>query len=175
MRRKLAIVLAALVAVPLVALIGLGTKVVRDEQALRTDRMDELLQARLDDLDGLTVRVLEDRRQELRGALGAVSGDASAIRHLPRKLPFVEQTFIRDAEGAFVYPDPRQPITDAERDFRLNALRLHDERAAFDPAYVAALAAKGYQATGLESTARAGTSIRASQRPFSSQSADVPR
>ncbi len=128
MRRKLAIVLAALVAVPLVALIGLGTKVVRDEQALRTDRMDELLQARLDDLDGLTVRVLEDRRQELRGALGAVSGDASAIRHLPRKLPFVEQTFIRDTEGAFVYPDPRQPITDAERDFLQRTRALWQER-----------------------------------------------
>ena len=128
MRKGLAIALIALVTVPLIAMVGLGTKVVRDERALRTDRMDDLFEARLDDLDGLAMRVLEDRRQELRQALGEVSGDTSAIRHLPRSLPFVEQTFVRDAEGAYIYPNPRDPITDAERDFLQRTRALWQER-----------------------------------------------
>ena len=128
MRKRLAAALLLIVTVPLIALIGLGTKVVRDERALRADRMDELLAARLDDLDGLAMRVLEDRRQELRQALGEVSGDVSAIRHLPRKLPFIRQTFIRDAEGSFVYPSPRDPITDDERDFLRRTRALWQDR-----------------------------------------------
>ncbi len=128
MKKRLAAALLLIVTVPLIALIGLGTKVVRDERALRADRMDELLAARLDDLDGLAMRVLEDRRQELRQALGEVSGDISAIRHLPRTLPFVRQTFIRDAEGSFVYPSPHDPITDDEKDFLRRTRALWQER-----------------------------------------------
>jgi Bacterial Ig domain/CARDB len=43
-----------------------------------------------------------------------------------------------------------------ERDVRLNILRLHDERQADDPAFVAALAAMGYDARGLERTVTDG-------------------
>jgi PKD repeat protein len=43
---------------------------------------------------------------------------------------------------------------DSQRDFRLNILRLHDERQAGNPAYVGALGAKGY-GTGLYATATA--------------------
>jgi hypothetical protein len=51
--------------------------------------------------------------------------------------------------------DPRP-----KRDFRLNILRLHDERFAGSPAYVAALAAAGYSSAGLHATVTGqGTSI----------------
>ena len=45
------------------------------------------------------------------------------------------------------------------RDFRLNILRLHDERQAGNPIYASALATNQYQATGLYDTAMAGTAI----------------
>ena len=40
------------------------------------------------------------------------------------------------------------------RDYRLNILRLHDDRQLSDPTYVAALATAGYSAKGLEDTVR---------------------
>ncbi len=48
---------------------------------------------------------------------------------------------------------------DPERDFRLNVLRLHDDRNAYDPLYQNALAQAAYDPSGLEATARGGTSI----------------
>ena len=46
-----------------------------------------------------------------------------------------------------------------KRDFRLNILRLHDERQASKPIYANALAANEYNAAGLEATVAAGTAI----------------
>jgi PKD repeat protein len=43
--------------------------------------------------------------------------------------------------------------SNAQRDFRLNILRLHDDRQLGNPAYTAALAAAGYDAGGLYATA----------------------
>ena len=42
--------------------------------------------------------------------------------------------------------------TDPQRDFRLNVLRLHDDRQLGSPAYTAALATLGYNAGGLYPT-----------------------
>ncbi len=47
----------------------------------------------------------------------------------------------------------------AERDYRLNVLRLHDDRQTGNPTYAAALAAKGYSASGLYPTATGGKAI----------------
>lgn len=58
----------------------------------------------------------------------------------------------RPASGWVSDPDP-------QRDFRLNVLRLHDDRFLGNPTYQAALAAIGYRATGLYPTATAGRSI----------------
>ena len=115
LRRNLTVVLMALIALPLVAMAWLGTRVVRDERELRTDRMDDLLAARLDDVDTLAGRVLEGRRQELRQALDDVGPDS--IIQLPRQVPTVVQGFIRDTEGELVHPNPRGPLSDDEREF----------------------------------------------------------
>ena len=49
---------------------------------------------------------------------------------------------------------------DSDRDYKLNILRLHDDRQASDPAYVNALALAGYDAAGLYATAATdGTSV----------------
>ena len=117
MRRTLTLVLTALVAVPLAASIWLGTRVVRDQRELRTDRMDDLLEARLDDVDALIARVLEDRRQDLRAGLGEAGSDVRAIRRLPRDVPSVQQTFLRDSAGAWVHPSPGGPLSEEEREF----------------------------------------------------------
>ena len=46
-----------------------------------------------------------------------------------------------------------------QREYRLNILRLHDEKQAGKPTFVAALAAKGYSASGLYTTATGGKAI----------------
>ncbi|MGE5413784.1 MAG: S-layer homology domain-containing protein [Syntrophomonadaceae bacterium] len=47
----------------------------------------------------------------------------------------------------------------SDRDYKLNILRLHDEKQASDPAYASALSAAGYDAAGLFATSTGGTSI----------------
>jgi PKD repeat protein len=46
-----------------------------------------------------------------------------------------------------------------ERDYRLNVLRVHDDRHAANPTFAAALAARGYSAAGLYATAAGGKPI----------------
>ena len=46
-----------------------------------------------------------------------------------------------------------------KRDFRLNILRLHDQKTAGDPLYASTLAANNYNPAGLEATVAAGTAI----------------
>jgi PKD repeat protein len=58
----------------------------------------------------------------------------------------------RPSAGWVSAPDP-------ERDYRLNILRLHDDRQAGNATYAAALAARGYSATGLYPTAIGGKAI----------------
>ena len=48
---------------------------------------------------------------------------------------------------------------DSDRDYKLNILRLHDERQASDPDFQNALALKGYDPSGLYATATGGTAI----------------
>jgi hypothetical protein len=48
---------------------------------------------------------------------------------------------------------------DADRDYKLNILRVHDDRQASDPVYTGALASAGYDAAGLFATATGGTSV----------------
>jgi hypothetical protein len=48
---------------------------------------------------------------------------------------------------------------DADRDYRLNILRVHDDRQAGDAGYAAALAAASYDPAGLFATATGGTSV----------------
>ncbi|HEY3380427.1 MAG TPA: PKD domain-containing protein [Vicinamibacterales bacterium] len=50
-------------------------------------------------------------------------------------------------------------LADAQRDYRFNILRLHDDRQLGNPAFLSALAAKGYRSTGLEATASGGRAI----------------
>ena len=117
MKRTLTFVLTTLVVVPLAASIWLGARVVRDQRELSTERVDDLLEARLDDIDALIARVLEDRRQDLRAHLGEAGSDVGAIRQLPRDIPCVQQTFLRDPQGAWLHPSPGGTRSDEEREF----------------------------------------------------------
>jgi hypothetical protein len=50
-------------------------------------------------------------------------------------------------------------VTNPERAYRLNILRLHDQKQANDSLYATALAAKGYSSSGLEAQANSGKPI----------------
>jgi PKD repeat protein len=50
-------------------------------------------------------------------------------------------------------------LADAQKDYRYNILRLHDDKQLGNATYASALAAKGYSASGLEATALGGKPI----------------
>ena len=64
-----------------------------------------------------------------------------------------------DSPGGAVPPSGWVHDSNAERDMRLNVLRLHDDLNAADPVYQQALSQASYNPSGLEATARGGTSI----------------
>ena len=66
------------------------------------------------------------------------------------------------ASGSGAAAQPRAGwvnLTDAQKDYRYNILRLHDDRQLGNATYTSALAAKGYSASGLEATALGGKPI----------------
>jgi hypothetical protein len=74
-------------------------------------------------------------------------------------LPVSDEMDCRACHGSGA-PDAGKPAAgwvfdkNAVRDYRLNILRLHDDRQIADPTYVAALATAGFSAKGLEDTVR---------------------
>ncbi len=117
MHRRLTFVLLALVVVPLGTLTWLGVRLAQDEQQLRNERMHDLLAARLDDADALAMQLLSQRRTELRSALVDAGDDVAAIRQLPRELPYVGHTFLRDPDGILVHPAPSPFMNPDDRAF----------------------------------------------------------
>jgi hypothetical protein len=66
------------------------------------------------------------------------------------------------ASGSDIAAEPAEGwVNDCQHDsdYRLNILRLHDDTQGGTPAYIAALAAAGYEAAGLYATAAAGTPV----------------
>jgi hypothetical protein len=66
------------------------------------------------------------------------------------------------ASGSGAAAQPRAGwvnLPDAQKDYRYNILRLHDDRQLGNPTYASALATRGYSASGLEATALGGRPI----------------
>jgi hypothetical protein len=98
-------------------------------------------------------------RVVVRDAGGALLASTNVV------LPVSDEMDCRTCHGSGSAPAARPAAgwvndCDSNRDYKLNILRLHDDRQADDPAYAAALALAGYDAAGLYATAAVqGTSV----------------
>lgn len=117
MRDRLTLVFGALVAVPVVLLALLGSKVARDEQAMVAERLEALREDRLSAVAAEVRRTVEAVERELGGALDqAEVEDVESLRELVRALPLVTQVFVQSTRGELQFPR-EEGATEGERAF----------------------------------------------------------
>ncbi|MFC1671685.1 sensor histidine kinase [Planctomycetota bacterium] len=124
MKPKLVIALLLIVILPIGLLGWLGTRVVRDEQERIHERFEDLLQGRLRDADATVGEVVDTLERRLLELLADVPVDAQSMRALSRRDGAVRQAFVLDQDGKIFYPNPREEITQAERDFLFRTQRI---------------------------------------------------
>jgi len=115
--KKQIILFLLIVCLPLAMLAWLGSRIAHNERRMVRQQFDDLLRDKLRDVDGTAAKFFEDRERELLRLTDLESYDYDAIRRLARAEPLVRQLLVLNTDGSIVYPDPRQELNDAEREF----------------------------------------------------------
>jgi PKD repeat protein len=94
----------------------------------------------------------------------AVDAAGAALASTKIVLPVSDEMDCRSCHASGTSADARPSAgwvyaSDAQRDFRLNILRLHDDREQGSAVYASALQSRGYSAAGLYATATGGKAI----------------
>jgi len=79
--------------------------------------LEELLEARLRDLDAQVARVLERRSRSLLDLSGEVGHTTQDLRQFVRTTPEIDQAFVQAPDGQVLHPPVGDPMSDAEREF----------------------------------------------------------
>jgi signal transduction histidine kinase len=107
-----------IVVLPLAVLTWLGTKVVRDEQAMVAHRFQQILLGRLRDIDGQMQQHLAVVQQQLADRIATLSWhDSETLRQWLRTEPFASQLLVLDTAGKRVHPPSAAPRSQQEDDF----------------------------------------------------------
>ena len=117
MKPKLTILLMLIVITPLAIAGWLGARLVRDEQAVVEHQIRELILGRLRAVESELTRALGRYEQSVLAELRPFSVDLDTLRRRTRESPYVEQYYVLDADGRFLFPPVGSPaeLTDPER------------------------------------------------------------
>jgi len=117
LRPKLTILLMLIVITPLAIAGWLGARLVRDEQTVVEHQIRELILGRLRAVESELTRALERYEQAVLAEFRPFTVDLDTLRRRTRESPYVEQYYVLDGDGRFLYPPVRSPteLTDAER------------------------------------------------------------
>jgi len=129
LRYRLLVVFLALVLLPLGLIGWLGLSLQRHEQQLIGKRFDELITARLQEIDARIASFMADYRTQVLRRLDLPASDLPGLRERARREPRIRQLFVLDAQGGWIYPGANG--TPAERDFRQRLGRMGGERTLF--------------------------------------------
>lgn len=120
MRPRLVVILLFIVLVPLVVMIWLGVRTVRDERRRTAERFEQILSGRLQDVSSGISRVAEGWERELIGLLESPAFsavDSGILRSLARRSRLARQVFLLDADGDLLYPREDADLSGSERSF----------------------------------------------------------
>lgn len=116
MRSRVTILLFALVAVTVAVLLLLGLHLAEREGRMVQLQLQELSEARLQDLDAVAAQVVGEVERSLLELTRSPGRDPENLRGWTRRHPLVRQVFRLDASGALVHP-VEPGLSDDERDF----------------------------------------------------------
>jgi len=114
--RRLVVLLAAMVVVPVGALAWLGTRVVSQQEDLAGHRVRGLLVDRLREVDASIARLMDERERELLKIAAAVPTKTDAIREYLAGPGRGAEVLVVDLEGRVLHPPLGAPMSDAERE-----------------------------------------------------------
>jgi len=104
LKPKLVITLLAIVLIPLCLLLWLGRRVAHNEREMIQHRFQDLLLARLREIDSRITRLLRERERQLLRELAETAGEPARLEELVRSTPLARQTFALDWEGVRYHP-----------------------------------------------------------------------
>ena len=117
MQRRLLLVLALLVALPVAAVLALGWRTLADQRRVARVELGALLDERLAGLEQTLSAELTQVEADLAGQLDGASPDPEALRALRRRSPLVGEAFALDPEGRLTFPPEAGPRSEAEAAF----------------------------------------------------------
>jgi signal transduction histidine kinase len=134
LKPKLLAIYVLMVIVPLALLAWMGIVNLRHEQRSVQRRFDEVIQARLRDVDGTLSRFVQERERELLRLLEqAPLGDTSAIREWGAREPLIRQVFVLDPAGERLHPPRNLPASVSEQQFLQRTASVWKRTDAFQP------------------------------------------
>lgn len=124
MKKSLLIVFLLLVIAPLAVITWLSYANIAREERMTAERYAILAKRRLEEIDRLIQSRLGQVASELQEYGGIYALDIDELRRIARKTRIIEQLFIIDEDGSFVFP-PESGVTSAqEEEFLENATEL---------------------------------------------------
>ncbi len=124
MKAKPVILVALIVILPLALLAGAARYIAMHEQAVAQLRLQQLMTQRMDDINGVLVRYFDRVSRELRQLTAIDSFDIENLREVTRREPRFLQLFVLAPDGNLRFPDPLQPLNQAETNFLLLTSRM---------------------------------------------------
>jgi len=119
--RRLALLLLAMVLVPVAALAWVGTRLVGDQSALARHEIDRVFLDRLASLDRAIIGILNGLERELARYEDALPDaeplDATKIRDVVRKFPRDVDLLVLDMKGQRVFPPTTETLSRREQRF----------------------------------------------------------
>lgn len=129
MKPRTLIALVLMVVLPLVLLGWLGLRSAREQRELAESRLDQLLEARLNDLDRRMQAVLDETAGELlRLTSELAEADSEELRRRVFGEPRVDQLFVQRGDGRLLHPPLGQPLSRSEQQFLQRTRQVFAER-----------------------------------------------
>ena len=120
---------------PLGLLAWLGARVALDERELLAKRFEELLQARLRDVDAHIQGLVDARARMLLELTALEDYRPQTLRSIVRTTPEIDQIFVQAPDGRILHPPVAGQISAAEQAFLVRTRRIFDDRRLLRPGH----------------------------------------
>ena len=116
MPKKQAFLLVLIVLLPLVALVWLGGRIARNEQAQVRQQLRDLLTEQLKETERVVLRYFQQRERDFLRLTELDSFDAARLRQIIRQQPRMRQLFVLEPDGRLRHP-AAGPLNRTEQEF----------------------------------------------------------
>ncbi|MCA9218466.1 MAG: HAMP domain-containing histidine kinase [Planctomycetales bacterium] len=123
MSKQFAITITLLVVVPVVAFLALGKRMIDGEQDVVRQRLKDLLAKNLTEVDRTISVYFSQQQRKLDVVVAGLRTDAD-FRKAQREQPLIQQLVLLDNDGAILFPNLGEPLSEREQKFLMRMERV---------------------------------------------------